>query len=115
MFLDSATSNGDGFQGAFGIGIATSAAVAAGISAVPTPIGEQGNENWLFWHVISLHAAEASEASFGTETVQDVPVDSKGMRKFDDGMSLYAAIEVVEIGAASVSMFFDSRVLLKLP
>ena len=34
-----------GFHGAFGIGIATQAAIAAGVTAVPTPITEQDAEN----------------------------------------------------------------------
>ncbi len=39
-FLLAGAAAGDGFQGAFGIGIATTAAVAAGIASVPTPITE---------------------------------------------------------------------------
>ena len=42
-------------------------------------------------------------------------VDSKAMRKFPSEFSLYAAIEVVEIGVAELDVFFDSRVLVFLP
>jgi len=42
-------------------------------------------------------------------------IDSKAMRKLDDGMSLYAAAEVVEAGTATVSLFLDTRILLLLP
>ena len=114
-FLNNATSNGDGFQGAFGIGIASLAAVTAGVGSVSTPITEIGSDNWLFWHVLSLHAAEASEATFGDETMQDIVVDTKAMRKAPTDLAIYAAVEVVEIGTASMTMFFDSRSLAKLP
>jgi len=37
------------------------------------------------------------------------------MRKFPGEMALYAALEVIEIGTATMSVFFDSRVLFFLP
>ena len=102
---------GEGYQGAFGIGLATLDAVTAGIGSVPTPIAQQSNENWLYWSTFSLHV--------GDELHTRVPplievVDSKAMRKFDDGMAFYAALEVVEIGAATMDVFFDGRMLFAL-
>ncbi len=44
-----------------------------------------------------------------------VVVDTKAMRKFPAEMSIYAALEVVEIGTATLNVFFDSRALGKLP
>jgi len=111
LVLLSATSAGDGFQGAVGIGLATLAALAIGITAVPTPITEQDAESWLWWHSVSLHQGQAN----GTPAIQEIVVDSKAMRKFPTEMGLYAAIEIVEIGAATASVFLDSRVLVKLP
>ena len=43
-----ATSEADGMSGAFGIGIASLAAVTASIASVPTPITESDAENWLY-------------------------------------------------------------------
>jgi len=102
---------GEGFQGAFGIGFATAAAVAAGIASVPTPITEQGADSWLYWSAFSLHSGD--EAHAVTEEWREV-VDSKAMRKFPNDMTIYAAMEVVEIGAATMDVFFDSRILAKL-
>ena len=109
--LISFTSPGDGFQGAFGIGIATTAAVAAGVGSIPTPLTEQGSENWLYWTPISIHGGQETTASVPP---QEVIVDSKAMRKFPGEMSLYAIQEVVEVGTGVVSLFFDCRVLFFL-
>ena len=114
IFLGLVTAAGDGFQGAMGIGIATTAAVTAGIGSIPTPISEQGDETWLYWTPISVHGAVVSSTALGEESKMDIVVDTKAMRKFDQGMSIYAALEMTEIGTSSGSAFFDSRALLKL-
>ncbi len=44
VLLTTATAANNGFQGAFGIGIASTAAIAAGIASVPTPLTEQAWE-----------------------------------------------------------------------
>ena len=114
-YLTLATSAGDGFQGAFGIGIATFAAVTAGITAVPTPITEASDENWLYHRFISIHGPVVSSTSLNDATVDKFEVDTKAMRKLDDGMAIYAAVEVVETGIATAELWFDSRALAKLP
>ena len=114
-YLTLATSVGDGFQGAFGIGIATTKAVAAGIGSVPVPTTQQDSENWLFWSPISIHGPVVSSSDLAGATHQDLVIDSKAMRKFTDSeISIYAAIELAEIGTATAELFFDSRMLLKL-
>ena len=113
LMLNSAVAASDGFQGAVGIGIASMAAVAAGVASVPTPISEQDDENWLWHHFFSVHAADITDFS-QAGTYQRIEIDSKGMRKFPEGTSIYAAIEVVMIGTADMDVFFDSRMLLKL-
>ena len=42
-----------------------------------------------------------------------VMIDSKAMRKLDANQVMYAAIEVIEIGAAVISVFLDTRILLQ--
>ncbi len=121
--LQSAAAQLDGFQGAFGIGIATAAAINAGIASLPTPITEMGDENWLYHRIIGIHAggiinqgvAADEDQVNATWAAERFEVDSKAMRKFDDGMGLYAAFEVVELGTAVGNIFFDSRMLVKLP
>jgi len=110
---------GDGMCGAFGIGVATTAAVTAGIASVPTPITEQGWDGWLYWtpfqvFVMSVTLADGVNANLAMFTVD---VDSKAMRKLTEEDTIYAAAEIaVEEGAGTnIEHRFDSRVLFKLP
>ena len=107
----------DGFSGAFGIGIASLAAVTAGTGSLPTPITEQDSENWLFWRAFSLQSATATIAD-GVNAVGvhvDFEIDSKAMRKFPTDLALYSIVELVENGTAVIDMWHDSRILSKLP
>ena len=115
-----ATAGGDGFNGAFGIGIATAAAVVAGAASVPTPLIEQDSDQWLYWQGFEVHGAQAFSLAgapgleqFGTYV--NFEIDSKAMRKFDIVMSIYAMVETVETGTATAIIRHNSRTLLKLP
>jgi len=116
-----ATAASDGMTGAFGIGIATAAAVAGGMGTVPTPITESGSETWLYHQFFSvtgqqLFAAGAGPGAEQHNTFFRADIDSKSMRKFPDDMSIYAVVEVgTEVGTASIDVHHDSRVLVKLP
>jgi len=113
-FLEGArTADGDGFFGAVGIAIATSAAVTAGIGSVPTPITEQSWDGWLWHSFFSVHQADITFAPGGSES-QRIEIDSKAMRKHENAMTVYAAIEVVETGTAVLNVRLDTRQLIKL-
>jgi len=107
----------DGFSGAFGIGIASLAAVTAGIGSVPTPLTEQSSENWLYWHAFSVHLVTATigDGANATSVVFERNIDTKAMRKFPTDVALYAAIEVVETGNSTLRFLHDSRALILLP
>ena len=107
--------------GAFGIGMVSSPAFTAGITAVPTPITDAGDEGWLYWTAFTVtcpqigSAAALGVAAGGSSAMFRATVDSKAMRKFPTDRTLYAAIEVgTEVGTASIDVFFDSRMLVKL-
>jgi len=104
--------DGSGFFGAVGIGLATAAAHTAGIASLPTPITEAGWDGWLWHYFFSVHVNDITFAP-NVDATQRVEIDSKGMRKLDAFGAIYAAVEVVEIGAASVNVFLDSRILLQ--
>jgi len=116
-YLTLGTSPNDGFFGAVGIGLVEAAAFAAGIGSVPTPITEISSENWLWHQFFSMHApvASASPDSNGPSMSGRVEIDSKAMRKVNSAQVVYAAVEVVEIGTATGSIFFDTRMLSLLP
>ena len=108
--LGQATANGDGFFGAVGIGVFSLPAFTAGVTSMPTPVTEAAWNGW-FWHqFIALH-----DWDVGVESQVSIQyeVDSKAMRKFDTQMVLAAVIEVTEIGAATMGVFFDSRMLFQ--
>ena len=120
IWLSLAAASGDGYEGAFGVGIVHNPAFTAGVASVPTPITEVADENWLYHRFFFVKAPElfatgaepAGRAGVGMFSAE---VDSKAMRKFDSDMILYAAVEVAEVGTATLQVQFDSRVLVKLP
>jgi len=115
VFLDGVpTADGDGYFGAFAIGIVTDPAIAIGITAVPTPITEQSWDGWLYHTFISVHTMDVTFGNMGAAHHR-IEVDSKAMRKFPVEMTMFAVLEVVEIGTATLNAFWDSRVLFKLP
>ena len=103
---------GAGFHGAFGIGVVAAPAFIAGITALPTPITELDWDGWMYHQVIGV-TGQAAASPFGETSAISMEVDSKAMRKMDIQMIIFAAIEVVEIGAATADVFFNSRMLVK--
>lgn len=123
LFLSSAAAAIDGFAGAFGIGLATLAAVTAGAASVPTPVTEAAWDGWLYHRFFHLFAAGIIDNSVAADTdamnattaVLRLEVDSKAMRKLADStVAVYMALEVTETGTAALRAAFDSRVLVKL-
>ena len=122
LFLTAAGSPLDGFAGAFGIGLATAAAVTAGAASVPGPITEQDWDGWLYWTPLQIIAVGIIDGSAATDSdnmnavtaAKDIEVDSKAMRKLGLGDSLYGALELSETGVATLNWRFDSRMLFKL-
>ena len=113
LFLTSATSAGDGYFGAFGIGVFTDQAFTAGVASLPSPLTEAFSNAWLYHQYLSVHAGEAGGLSGGGEAHQRIDVDSKAMRKFDANQVMVAVVELVEIGTAVANLFFDSRILFQ--
>ena len=115
-FLITAATIGDGYQGAFGIGRTTTSAVLAGIASVPTPITDADWDGWMYHKFFSVHAQGVALGDFDAASSVNIDVDVKAMRKLDDDeAALFAVLEVTEIGAASMNVFFDSRILVLLP
>jgi len=123
IYLSQATAAVNGFLGAFGIGLVSSAAFTAGAASVPGPVGEIEWEGWMYWTPIQLLSAAAIDAGVsadvdainGVSAVHRIPVDTKAMRKKGTQETLMACIEVTEVGTATMQMAFSSRMLNKLP
>ena len=125
MFLTLAGVPGDGFSGAFGIGLTNENAFAAGIGSVMLPITDEDWDGWLYHRYFGLNsggpiaAATADTQRMGVNAISGAmhfEVDSKAMRKFDAGMVLYCGVEGLEQGAAAqMEWAFRCRTLIKLP
>ena len=111
LVLSSVGSVLDGYDGAIGIGIVSTPAFAIGVTAMPTPITEIGWEGWMYHRFFSIHA---SDAALDIESLK-IELDTKAMRKVNTEEVVFAAIEVVETGAAVMTVRLGSRMLLKLP
>ena len=107
--LLSAGSTGDGFFGAIGIGKVTSSAFSIGVTAVPMPIDEVFWDGWLYHQFFSIHSS-LSNARTGIS----IDIDSKAMRKLQGEETIYAAIQVIEIGVATMNVHLDTRMLFIL-
>ena len=92
----------------------TTAAFAAGISAVPTPITEVNWEGWMWHQYFQLFSPIAQQASNSGDNILPFEIDSKAMRKVGADMTVFAAVEATEVGAATLTGNLGTRMLLKL-
>jgi len=107
--LLSATSVGDGFIGAIGLAVATTAATNAGIGSLPTPITEESWDGWLLHRYFGCRGGIVGDSGdSGWEALQ---LDSKAMRKITEDESFFWAIEVTETGASTIQVVGRVRVL----
>jgi len=113
--LLTSSAGGAGFQGAFGLGMVTTPAFVAGIVSMPTPLTDVEWDGWFYHTFLGVHG-NAGTAVDSPAASLHMEVDSKAMRKWDgDGeVTIFAALEVIEIGTATADFFFDSRLLVKL-
>ena len=116
-YLQSATAVGDGFRGAVGIALVTAEAITAGVASVPTPLGDDDWDGWI-WHsyfdVRAVTSTIADGVNAGGAVVR-IPIDSKAMRIWNDNLRLFGVWEVVESGTAVAEAVASTRVLVKLP
>jgi len=109
LTLLSAAAAGDGFFGAIGIGIVTTAAHTAGSGSVPTPLTEEAWDGWMFHRYFDLRAITATIAdgvnAFAAKV--QIEIDTKAMRKLPLDMTLFGVTEVVESGTATMEIQAD--------
>jgi len=106
----------DGFLVGLGIGVVTSAAFNAGVASVPTPITEESWDGWLWHKFVNLFPVTTTIADGANALAVAArgEIDSKAMRKINQDMTVFGAIETIEVGVATVRFGVDSRLLLKL-
>jgi len=117
VFLNSFTAAGDGFFGAMGIAITTDEAFASGAGAVPSPLNDVDWDGWL-WH--SFFDVRGVSGTIGdgvnaNAVYQRIEIDSKAMRKWKAGTTLFGIVDQIESGTAIAEVNADCRILVKLP
>ena len=107
--LESASAINNGYSGAFGIGIVSTAAATAGVASIPTPFTEIGWEGWL-WHSF-FSVFRMIDPGANGNAYQRLEIDSKAMRKWNEDETLVFVSEVVETGTSSIDVGIFARVL----
>ncbi len=102
----------EAFQCAFGAAIVSAQAEAIGVTAIPTPITDNASDLWYIYETMFGNFQFASGVGFDSAP-NNREVDSKAMRKVEDGEQLIFA---VESDASSSGLVFTSfvRTLVKL-
>jgi len=95
--------------GAFGLIVVTDIALAAGAASIPGPFTDGGDDGWFVHQPITQAGANLTAA--GTSPWQ--MVDSKAMRKIEDGQGVAIMIENASAAFAFLEIF-QVRVLAKL-
>ncbi len=100
-------------NGAFGMMIVTEQATSIGVSAIPFPVTDGGDDKWFVWQPFS-HALEFADATGISEPAQTSYVlDSKAMRKLDDSERIAIMIEN-QSAAAGIRYHYLLRVLTRI-
>jgi len=112
-WLTAATSIGDGYRMAFGLIQVQSEAFAIGVTALPDPRVDL-EADWLYHRLWNIIRTSEVLAAAGERTFLDIEIDSKAMRKMDDGKTLVAVVAGEEVGTAVVEFQGTTRVLMSL-
>ena len=96
----------------FGIEVVSAPAVAIGVTAVPTPVAEQGSDFWLA-HQIMFNSFGRTASGLGQRGTRYV-VDSRAMRKVEDGMDVITVAELdTGVSAGGAVILVSGRMLIK--
>ncbi len=100
--------------GAFGACVVSDQASAIGVSAVPTPVTDSGSDAWYVYERLESDFTFASGSGFA-KMGKYFQVDSRAMRKVEDGFDNIQVIETEASGfSAGVRMRGCVRYLFKL-
>jgi len=99
--------------GAIGLAVVTDQAFAIGVTAVPTPITDASSDNWFLWEPWQASMVAATQVGFSGDSWTGYELDSKAMRKVDDGDTVVVVLENTS-GAHGCEFIVTFRMLVKL-
>ena len=99
---------------AFGMSVVSEQAVAIGITAVPTPSIDRGSDLWFVYEeIVGVIGIRATDGISGAGGVLKM-VDSRAMRKVEEGQDLAVVVENGAITANGSATRTSGRLLIKL-
>jgi len=102
---------GEAYGGSIGGCVVSDQAVAIGVTAVPTPITDQGSDLWYFYDQLYGRFAGTQVEEVGARK----DIDSKAMRKVEEGQDMIIVLETPAAAlTASMVSVIGGRFLLKL-
>ncbi len=113
MYLQSDQTGANEFQAvAYGRAVVSDQASAIGITAVPTPVTDDGSDLWYMYEWLFNDFTFVSGVGFG-QAGRFKEIDSRAMRKVEDGQDM---VSVVESGANTFGLAVHTftRTLVKL-
>ncbi len=100
-------------QVAFGVCVANSPAVVAGIASLPTPFTDLGSDVWLMHEILATKFTFVSGVGFESVTGLNKDMDSKAMRKVEEGENVVFILENGSLTAGTDNLT-AGRMLIKL-
>ncbi len=99
--------------GAYGLAVVSDEALAIGVTAVPTPVTDSSSDLWLLHQWLMSQFIVTS--AIGSESVyQQIDIDSKAMRKVEDGQDIAFVGELATGVSDGFTLLVAGRLLVKL-
>ncbi len=105
------TDNAETFIGDLGAAVVSDQAVAAGVTAVPTPLTDKGSDLWFLYEQLPSRQAGTTPTGLTQNVGVSKEFDSKAMRKVEQGQDV---VFVGENEIAGLNMIISGRMLIKL-
>jgi len=100
-------------QVALGVAVVSNQAVAIGVTAIPTPFTDLFSDLWLLHEILTSRFVDTGTAVEVAPNPIFKEVDSKAMRKVNDGEEPVFVLENSSVSAGTRSLF-AGRMLIKL-
>ena len=99
---------------AMGVCVVSDQALAIGVTAVPTPITDIDSDLWFVHQVTYNNFVFGDGTGFIENNLAQYDVDSKAMRKVQDGQDVAVVAELSGISGGGANLIIGGRMLIKL-
>ncbi len=99
-------------QGAFGLGVVTDVAAAAGVASIPTPVSEMGSETWFAHQLLMNDFTVSGTPATAFQGGRVWSIDSKAMRKVEESDDIIVVGEFAT-GGSGFALRTAGRMLIK--